>query len=215
MTKNRKAFILISLIILLILSAASIVSAANDKVDVYLFRGEGCSHCAQLEPYLNYLKDETYKGKINLHEYEIWYNEDNANLAQTFLDAYGEQDNGVPMTFIGTHYLSGYNESMQADFRAAIDDELANGPIDPMDIVNGKMTRGRIPADEVVTIYFFRGEGCSHCAEEEPFLDHLINDVYGNKIQVLDYEVWYNDANAEYAEKFHELKQVIRNFFFV
>ena len=198
---NKRKFI-IFLLLIFILSIVCAADAANNKVDIYLFRGEGCSHCAQLEPYLIYLKDEVYKGKINLHEYEIWYNEDNADLASEFLEAYGETDNGVPMTFIGTHYISGFNDGMQAEIHAAIDDELANGPIDPMDIVNGKMTRGRIPADEVVNIYFFRGEGCSHCAEEKPFLEKLVNEVYGNKLVVRDYEVWYNEDNAAYAEQF-------------
>lgn len=200
MAKNRK--FIIFLLLFSILTIFSAAQAAKDKVDIYLFRGEGCSHCAQLEPYLLYLQDETYKGKINLHEYEIWYNEENAKLASQFLEAYGETDNGVPMTFIGVHYISGFNDGMQADFKAAIDDELANGPTDPMDIVNGKMTRGRIPADEVVNVYFFRGEGCSHCAEEEPFLQHLIDDVYGPKLVIHDYEVWYNEENAAYAEQF-------------
>ncbi|MBQ6342777.1 MAG: hypothetical protein IJI41_06620 [Anaerolineaceae bacterium] len=201
MTNKQKSIILF-LFFICILSVCNVVNAANDKVDIYLFRGEGCSHCAQLEPYLKYLQSEPYKGKINLHEYEIWYNEENASLAQKFLDAYGEVDNGVPMTFIGTHYISGFNDGMQQSFHDAIDDELANGPIDPMDIVNGKMTRGRIPASEVVNVYFFRGEGCSHCAEEEPFLQHLINDVYGPRLVVHDYEVWYNEENAAYAEQF-------------
>ena len=55
---------------------------------------------------------------------------------------------------------------------SAIDEELEKGPIDAMDIVNGTMTLNRIPASEVVNIYFFRGEGCSHCAAEEPFLQN-------------------------------------------
>ena len=98
MVKKQKSIILF-LLLICVLSVCTAVNAANDKVDIYLFRGEGCSHCAQLEPYLKYLQSEPYKGKINLHEYEIWYNEENAALAQKFLDAYGEVDNGVPMTF--------------------------------------------------------------------------------------------------------------------
>lgn len=202
MTENRNIFILFLSVLAVMLLSVCTVNAANDKVDIYLFRGEGCSHCAQLEPYLIYLRDETYKGKINLHEYEIWYNEENAALAKKFLEAYGEEDNGVPMTFIGAQYISGYSDGMQQNFHAAINFELENGPIDPMDIVEGKMTRGRIPTDQVVNLYFFRGEGCSHCAEEEPFLQHLIDDVYGPKLVVHEYEVWYNEENAAYAEKF-------------
>ena len=152
MTNVQKRIIFILTAIILIMAASETVNAANDKVDIFFFRGEGCSHCAALEPYLNYLRDEVYKGKLNIHEYEIWYNEENAKLAQTFLDAYGEEDNGVPMTFIGTTYISGYNEGMPPEFRAAIEFELANGPINPQDIVDGKMTLGRLPADEVVNL---------------------------------------------------------------
>lgn len=203
MKKDIKAQLLIILAVLtFLLAVGSIVEAANDTVDIYFFHGDGCPHCQQLEPYLKYLRDEVYKGKLVLHEYEIWNNEENAALAEKFCEAYGEASNGVPMTFIGTHYISGFVDGMQADFHAAIDDELANGPVDPMDIVNGVMTRARIPADQIVKIYFFRGEGCSHCAEEEPFLQHLINDVYGGKVVVYDYEVWYNEDNSKLAEEF-------------
>ena len=202
MTNVQKKFIFILTAIILILTASFSVNAANDKVDIFFFRGEGCSHCAALEPYLNYLQNEVYKGKLNIHDYEIWYNEENAKLAQTFLDAYGEEDNGVPMTFIGTTYISGYNEGMGPEFKAAIEFELENGPINPQDIVDGKMTLGRLPAAEVVNLYFFRGEGCSHCAEEEPYLQHLVNDVYQNRLIVHQYEVWYDEENAKLAEQF-------------
>ena len=202
MTNVQKKFIFILSAIILILMASLSVNAANDKVDIFFFRGDGCSHCAALEPYLNYLQNEVYKGKLNIHDYEIWYNEENAKLAQTFLDAYGQEDNGVPMTFIGTTYISGYNEGMGPDFKAAIEFELENGPINPQDIVDGKMTLGRLPADEVVNLYFFRGEGCSHCAEEEPFLQHLVNDVYQNRLIVHEYEVWYDEENAKLADQF-------------
>ena len=202
MKNHKKALILLSAVLICILFGIGTVSAAKDTVDIYFFHGDGCPHCEQLAPYLQYLQDEIYKGKLNIHKYEIWYNDENADLAEKFCDAYGETSTGVPMTFIGTHYISGFNEGMQFDFRTAIDDELANGPVDPMDIVNGKMTRGRIPADEVVNVYFFHGDGCSHCAEEEPFLQHLIDDVYGPKLVVHEYEVWYDEKNAAYAEEF-------------
>ncbi|MBQ6517796.1 MAG: hypothetical protein IJI14_03695 [Anaerolineaceae bacterium] len=202
MTNINKKIAFLFTLFLLILTFTLSASAANDKVDIYFFRGEGCSHCAALEPFLNYLQTEVYKGKLNIHDYEIWYDAENAALAQKFLEAYGEEDNGVPMTFIGTTYLSGYNDGMQQDFRAAIDFELENGPISPQDIVDGKMTLGRLPASEVVNLYFFRGEGCSHCAEEEPFLQKLVNEVYKNRLIVHEYEIWYDAENAELAEKF-------------
>lgn len=45
-------------------------------------------------------------------------------------------------------------------------------------------------------IYFFRGEGCSHCAEAEEWFKE-IEEEYGSKFEIVDYETWYNEDNAE------------------
>ncbi len=42
-------------------------------------------------------------------------------------------------------------------------------------------------------IYFFWGDGCPHCAEEEPFLKKLVRDNRGTKLYA--YEVWYVPEN--------------------
>jgi thiol-disulfide isomerase/thioredoxin len=46
-----------------------------------------------------------------------------------------------------------------------------------------------------VTIYFFNGDGCPHCAEEEIFLDELMEE-YPN-VEVKSYEVWYSEGNRD------------------
>ena len=50
-----------------------------------------------------------------------------------------------------------------------------------------------------VKVYFFRGEGCSHCAETEAWFES-IEEEYGAYFQVVDYEVWYNQENSELME---------------
>ncbi len=50
-----------------------------------------------------------------------------------------------------------------------------------------------------VAIYFFWGDGCPHCAEEELFLESLVQNYPQIKIQ--DYEVWYDKANQEILKK--------------
>lgn len=45
-----------------------------------------------------------------------------------------------------------------------------------------------------ITLYFFHGDGCPHCADEEEFLDS-IEDKYPN-LSIVRYEVWYNTENA-------------------
>lgn len=51
-----------------------------------------------------------------------------------------------------------------------------------------------------VKIYFFRGEGCPHCAEAEEFFDS-IKDEYGEYYKIVDYETWYNTENADLLQK--------------
>ncbi len=46
-----------------------------------------------------------------------------------------------------------------------------------------------------VTIYYFWGDGCPHCAEAKPFLADLAQRYPG--VQIRDFEVWYNEANRE------------------
>ena len=202
--KTITKFSVFLVLFFLLLSAVNFVSAADDPVNIYFFHREGCPHCAAEQVYLKYLKDDVYKKKINIIDYELLDHPENVELAETFMAAYGVESDGIPMTFIGTHFISGYNDDLQMSFRSAIDEELEKGPIDAMDIVNGTMTLSRIPASEVVNIYFFRGEGCSHCAAEEPFLQHLVNDVYHEKISIHEYEIWYDENNAAMAEHFAE-----------
>ena len=202
--KTITKFSVFLVLFILLFSAVNFVSAAGDPVNIYFFHREGCPHCAAEQVYLKYLKDDVYKKKINIIDYELLDHPENVELAETFMAAYGVESDGIPMTFIGTHFISGYNDDLQMSFRSAIDEELEKGPIDAMDIVNGTMTLSRIPASEVVNIYFFRGEGCSHCAAEEPFLQHLVNDVYHEKINIHEYEIWYDENNAAMAEHFAE-----------
>ena len=47
-----------------------------------------------------------------------------------------------------------------------------------------------------VKVYFFRGEGCPHCADAETWFKS-IEEEYGSYFQIVDYETWYNEENAE------------------
>ena len=48
---------------------------------------------------------------------------------------------------------------------------------------------------DIINIYFFRGEGCPHCAREEEFFKDLVKE-YDN-IKIYDYEVWNNEENSK------------------
>ena len=49
--------------------------------------------------------------------------------------------------------------------------------------------------DDQITLYFFNGNGCPHCAAEEKYLDNL-QEKYPN-LNIEKLEVWYDDSNAE------------------
>jgi len=56
---------------------------------------------------------------------------------------------------------------------------------------------------EKITLILFHGEECPHCKEEIKFLNDLKKEMPG--LEILEYEVWHNDANRklflETAEK--------------
>ena len=53
----------------------------------------------------------------------------------------------------------------------------------------------------IVNLYFFRGEGCPHCAQEEVFLQQM-TAKYGDQLVIHEYEVWYHPENVTLLEKF-------------
>lgn len=59
--------------------------------------------------------------------------------------------------------------------------------------------------DNRVKVYFFRGEGCPHCAEAEEFFDS-IQDEYGQYFELVDYETWNNANNASLLKKVGEAR---------
>lgn len=121
--------ILIVIILLLVLIPIPKVNA-KEKLNLYLFWGDGCPHCALEKEYLEDLKKE-YK-KLNVIQYEVWYNEEN----NTFLKQIAEKTNksltGVPVTIIGQTIITGFKESTEQQIKRAIEYYLDN---DYQDIV--------------------------------------------------------------------------------
>lgn len=47
-----------------------------------------------------------------------------------------------------------------------------------------------------VNVYFFYGNGCSHCAEAEEFFNSIEDDL-GDKFNIISYETWYDSDNVD------------------
>ncbi len=95
-------------ILITLLFIPTIAFAANKDIDIYLFYGDGCPHCAQLEKFLDkYLP----KNKdVKLHKYEVWYDSDNAKLYKEVHELLNDNSSGIPYLVIGNDSIVGYME---------------------------------------------------------------------------------------------------------
>ena len=114
---------------LFLFTAFAVVQAQDENPDkkahIYLFWGDGCPHCAEEKPILEALAAQ-YPG-VELHFYEIWFNEDNQALLVKMADHYGFEPKSVPTTFIGGQYWAGYNEQVGREIEAKVQSCLADG----------------------------------------------------------------------------------------
>ena len=92
---------------------------SDDKINIYLFRGNGCGHCKNFVTFLYENIDELGK-YFNLVSYEIFYNQDNSKLMSKVSKFFGEEADGVPYIVIGDKYFAGFGEGAQEDIKNAI-----------------------------------------------------------------------------------------------
>lgn len=89
------------------------------KVNVYLFRGEGCPHCEEMLEFFDSI-EEKFGQYYTMNTYEVWYNQDNAELMQDVADKLGVSVTGVPFLVIGDQTWNGYASSYDAEIEAKI-----------------------------------------------------------------------------------------------
>lgn len=114
--------------------ASSNDNSDSKKVNIYFFRGEGCSHCAEAEEWFDSIKED-YSEYYNLIDYEVWYNTDNSDLMQKVADARGEEAEGVPYIIIGDKSWNGFDSSYEEDMINQIKSVYAQDVKDRYDIM--------------------------------------------------------------------------------
>ena len=95
----------------------------DGKVNFYLFKGEGCPHCADEEKWLQDIKKE-YKDYVNFYEFEVWYDENNSKMMEKAKEIFDFSGPGVPFTVIGDKYYSGFSDSIGMMMENTINDYL-------------------------------------------------------------------------------------------
>ena len=115
--KSLKYFALVLAVLLvfpLVVFADEESDTSSKEVKVYLFRGEGCPHCAEAEEWFKSIEEE-YGSYFEVVDYETWYDKDNAELMQRVADARKEEASGVPYIIIGNKSWNGFAEDYEEE----------------------------------------------------------------------------------------------------
>ncbi|MBR1416229.1 MAG: hypothetical protein IJ572_00225 [Bacilli bacterium] len=83
----------------------------DNKVNIYVFRGNSCPHCLDEIVWLANNIDEIGK-YANIYTYEVWENKSNSKLMSTVAKKLKTNTSGVPFTVIGDQYYSGFQDSI-------------------------------------------------------------------------------------------------------
>jgi cytochrome c biogenesis protein CcdA/glutaredoxin len=108
---------------------------AAKSVDLVLFYGRGCPHCAAMRDYLATLKDRF--PQLRVHTYEVYFDGDNARLFERVADAYKFKIEGVPTAFLGDRVFSGYADDMRPAIERQIQQCIAQACASPLSRVAG------------------------------------------------------------------------------
>ena len=145
MKKILKFLIVFAVFLLLPVSA----KAEEKVINIHLFYGNGCPHCAAEEEFLSdYLKDRT---DVKLYKYEIWYDSHNQELLSKVQKEMGTTNkNGVPFTVIGKKTIVGYADGVTDEqIKDAINYYLNNDYRDYAGEITGKVKKTEVKEDTI------------------------------------------------------------------
>ncbi len=128
-------FLKISLIAVLFFIAKPTFAA--EPIQLYLFYGDGCPHCAKEEKFLNKLKEENKNIEVNM--YEVWRNRENAKILSDISEKMNFNVSVVPVLIIGDEVIPGYynDETTGEKIKALINEYTETGCTDKVSEVMG------------------------------------------------------------------------------
>jgi redox-active membrane protein len=96
------------------------IKSSKDKLNVYIFWGDGCPHCKHLAEFLGEKQSEI-GDKISLYTFEVWKDKNNLSFLKSFGKFLGENPKGVPYIIIGNKTYSGFSETDEETKQEIID----------------------------------------------------------------------------------------------
>ncbi len=122
---SGKHFIMLAAALMLFFTLAfsayaqdSLCEKDNESVQLYLFYGKGCPHCAKEISFLESIGEK--HPKLEVMEFEVYFNQTNRKLMHEMADAYDTEVQGVPMTFIDNKVFVGFSSSIGSSIEEEI-----------------------------------------------------------------------------------------------
>ena len=133
------AFFLLTGFLLTPVAVEAYQQVAQNEVNLYLFYGDGCPHCADEEKFLAE-KQKEYGDRLVVHAREVWYHPENVEILDQYADKFGFKPSGVPVTFIGDQHWVGFSSSTAVEIQNAIEKGMRDGVAKTEDLVSGTVT---------------------------------------------------------------------------
>lgn len=102
----------------------------KNEVNLHMFYGQGCPHCANLRLFLDEMK-EKYPS-LNVYEHEVYNNQEERDLFVETAERYNSKINGVPTLFIDRKMISGFSNQIGKEIESIIQICLVDGCTNPI-----------------------------------------------------------------------------------
>lgn len=98
------------ILLFLIMFIPYVIFGSEKHLNIYLFYGDGCPHCAEEE---EWFKTYLEKNKnIKIHRYEVWYDKDNQEKYSKVHEILNDKSSGIPYLVIGESVISGFDKDL-------------------------------------------------------------------------------------------------------
>lgn len=141
-------------------------SYSDEKINIYLFWGDGCPHCSS---FIDYLGEEVVKDSgvyFNFYSYEVWKTENNPNLLNKVAKYFNvkEDEIGIPFIVIGDKYFVGFDDDVRDNIKTVIKDTYDNKK--NIDVV-GDILKGKIDVSKETSTFENRDPNKVYSSFEE------------------------------------------------
>lgn len=128
-----------SMLMFLLLSMGAIFAQTDPAhtVDMHIFYGKGCPHCAQLIEHLDSIEES--HPYLRIHEHEVYFNQKERELFAQTCKNFNTQIEGVPTTFIDSKVFVGFNQEIGDKIEGEIKRCASEGCSDPLAFTHGSV----------------------------------------------------------------------------